>query len=475
VNKTVLLRPFLLFFAVFLALPLFGQFGNEWIHLNQQYFKIPVAKDGLYRLSYADLQDAGFPSSADYQRIQLFHRGVEQRINIVKANLGVSQLQPGDYIEFYGIKNSGTSDTELYKLGTQPHTYYNLYSDTTYYFLTFNTGLDLGKRMETFSENNVGGIPVEVLHSEEKLQVYSSEYSSGILYGDFVQNSFFETGEGWTGDQIVTNAFIDFQFENLLNGVTSAGSPQIEIQLTGRAGVLHRAEVSVGQVTPSRVVGSGDFTNFNILTLTRTLNWSDIGGDGKMVVRVKALGVNGASDRLSVSYIKITYPQAFNQSSATEKIYRLNANVSNKSYIEIQNAPAGLRLYDVTDSGNVLKIGTFTTPTFNAIVPNTSSQRKILATTVFTTPPIRKVSFQTFDPSVPDFIIISHPALMEPSGSYADPIKAYAAYRASPQGGSYDTLIASMPQLYDQFNYGEVSAMAIRRFMQFMVSGGSPR
>ena len=472
-NKTLLKRPVLLLFAIILAWPLYGQFGNEWIQFNQQYFKIPVAKDGVYRLTYADLQGAGFPSNADYQRIQLFHRGVEQSINIVKANLGVSQLHPGDYIEFYGIKNSGVSDTELYKTGTQPHTYYNLYSDTTYYFLTVNSGLILGQRMDTYTE--VNSLPAENFHADEKLQVYSTEYSSGIAYGSFTQNSFFETGEGWTGDQIVTNTFIDYQFENILNPATSSGSPQIEIQVTGRAEVIHRAEISVGPATPSRVIAIGDFANFNTLNITQTLNWSDIGADGKIVVRVRALGINNASDRLSVSYIKITYPQTFNQAGAAEKIFRLNPNASNKSYIEIQNTPVGLRLFDVTDSNNVLKIGTFNSPVFNAIVPNTATTRKILATTLFTVPEIKKVSFRNFDPAAADYIIISHPALMKPGGTYVDPVKAYAAYRASVEGGSYDTLIAKMPQLYDQFNYGEVSAMAIHRFMRFLLNGGSPR
>ena len=50
---------------------------------NQQYYKIPVAKDGIYRLTYTDLQNAGFPvGSIDPRRIQIFHRGVEQRITV---------------------------------------------------------------------------------------------------------------------------------------------------------------------------------------------------------------------------------------------------------------------------------------------------------------------------------------------------------------------------------------------------------
>lgn len=61
----------------------FGQFGNEWVKFNQAYYKIPIAKDSIYRLTFADLVNAGFPTGAvDPRRIQLFHRGVEQAIYV---------------------------------------------------------------------------------------------------------------------------------------------------------------------------------------------------------------------------------------------------------------------------------------------------------------------------------------------------------------------------------------------------------
>src|SRR5262245_54143734 len=125
---------FVIFFTVFATISAFAQFGNEWIKFNQQYYKIPVAKDGIYRLTYTDLQNAGFPvGSADPRRIQIFHRGVEQRI-WVEGEMDAA-FNPSDYIEFYGKKNDGVSDAELYKpASAQPHQYHNLYTDTTAYF-----------------------------------------------------------------------------------------------------------------------------------------------------------------------------------------------------------------------------------------------------------------------------------------------------------------------------------------------------
>ncbi|HEY9487518.1 MAG TPA: C25 family cysteine peptidase, partial [Chryseosolibacter sp.] len=50
------------------------------------------------------------------------------------------------------------------------------------------------------------------------------------------------------------------------------------------------------------------------------------------------------------------------------------------------------------------------------------------------------------------------------------PVKAFAEYRALPEGGGFDTLIMNIDQLYDQFNYGEASPRAVYQFMKFFAS-----
>src|SRR5688572_23734724 len=325
------------FFAVFVTLGAFAQFGNEWIVPGQQYYKIPVGKDGIYRLTYSDLQSAGIiPGNLDPRRIQIFHRGIEQHIHVEGEIDAV--FNPTDYLEFYGRKNDGASDTELYKLDTQPHTYYNLYNDTTFYFLTVNPLAQLGLRMND-DETTSPVIPAEAFHYDQKLRVLTTQYATGQVYNTYLQNSFFETGEGWTGDEIGQNSFIDYVIDNILFTSQTSGNPQLEIQVVGRADVSHSVEVSVGPSVPSRIVSTLNFPGAEVRTIPVALNWSDIGADGRMIVRVRALGVGGAADRLSASYIKVTYPQNFNQAGATEKVFQLKENVSNKSYIEIQNVP----------------------------------------------------------------------------------------------------------------------------------------
>src|SRR4051812_28349683 len=100
-----------------------AQQANAWINFSQEYYKIPVTKNGIYRLTYADLQAAGVPLAAvDPRRINLLHRGVEQSIFVQGQN--DATFDPTDYIEFFGERNDGTLDTDLYSAPElQPHKY----------------------------------------------------------------------------------------------------------------------------------------------------------------------------------------------------------------------------------------------------------------------------------------------------------------------------------------------------------------
>ena len=442
--------------------------GNEWINFGQPYFKIPVAKDGIYKVSYLDLQAAGFPTDADPFKIQLYHRGIEHAIYVEGQADG--QFNPIDFIEFYGQKNDGTVDAELYRPSSnQPHSYYNLYSDSTSYFLT--VGLSNGKRIVDFFEANTTSIPTEISHREEKLKVFTVDYATGTNYGTDVQSTVFDAGEGWTDSQITTNVTRSYVFTNVVLGVTTTSNPQLEIAMVGRGGMQHAVEVYVG----GGLVNTVNFYGEGSAIFSQAINWTDIASDGTLSVLIKVVGVGGNPDRISISYMKLNYAQQTDSQGSTEKVFVLNENPLNKSYIEINNTISNLRLFDITDPSNVSKIGTTTTATLNAVVPFTNTSRKILMTSIVTVPSIKSVTFRKIIPAAHDYIIISHPLLRKPGGDYYDPVVAYAAYRASDEGGKYDTLVVNIQQLYDQFSYGESTPVAIFRFMKFLSAAHLPR
>ena len=469
-----------LFFSFVLAISqvsAFAQVGNEWIKFNQFYYKIPVAKDGIYKLSYSSLRDSGFPVDLiDPRRIQLYHRGKEQSIFVQGES--DARFDAGDFVEFYGKRNDGTMDAELYVPSTsQPHPYYNLYNDTTSYFLTFNPGAVAGKRMDSFFEVNVTSIPKDTYHTDEKLLVLTDTYSTGVTYGNYLQSTIFDQAEGWSGAEIRQTQFLDYTLTNVLQGVTAQSKPILEIGLMGRGEMIHEAVISVGANAGAvHAVTTKDFFGYTSLTFSQIIEWTDIGADGKVVVRVLANGVGGQPDRFAVSYIKLRYAQKTDAAGSTEKIFNLAENPYGKSYIEIQNPAASTRLFDVTDPDNPVIIGTTSTATLNAVVPYTTTSRKIYATNVDMTPAtIRPVSFRQITPGAQDYVIISNRSLMKPALGYPDAVKAFGGYRASASGGAYDTLIVDVNQLFDQFNYGETSPVAIFHFMKFLCSATPPK
>lgn len=468
-----------LLFSFFLIFPWqgFSQYSNSWVIPGQIYYKIPVAKKGVYKLTFADLQNAGVPVTAiDPRLIQIFHRGKEQAISVQGQSDAV--LNPNDYIEFFGQANDGTLDKTLYKPTTaQPHHHYNLYSDTTAYFLTWSLAAVPGKRITVFDEVNVTNMAKEIAHNEERLLINKTQYSGGVTVGDLLQYTHFDMGEGWTGNAVVQGQFIDYTIDLINQIESSSGNPQIEILLVGRDQIPHTAEILVGPTAGLlRTISTTVFNDFEAVKVNVPLNWSDIGSDGKMVVRLAAPTATTNRPQFSASYLKLIFPQNFQSNGLTEKVFYLQPRQSGKSYVEWNDAPTAMRIWDVTDPNAIVSIGTRSSGnSMTAVVGSTEAPRTLFAFTTTSTPALKRIGFRLIDPTSSDYIIISNRLLMKPALSYNDPVKAYAGYRASPEGGSFDTLVVTVDQLYNQFNYGEISPLAIYEFMRFMVDKGKPR
>ena len=99
----------------FFATIFFWTFGvlhaqeNSWINYNQQYFKIQVVRDGMYRIYKSDLISANIPANIiNADHLQIFHNGEEQYIYISGVNSD-GTLETNGYIEFYSQRNSATA------------------------------------------------------------------------------------------------------------------------------------------------------------------------------------------------------------------------------------------------------------------------------------------------------------------------------------------------------------------------------
>ncbi|GAB3989309.1 hypothetical protein GCM10028807_13930 [Spirosoma daeguense] len=459
---------------------------TRWISYSQNYYKIPIAKAGLYRITTSELQRAGIPiQQINPVTIQLVHRGVEQAIYVEGEN--DQRFDATDFLEFYGRGNDGIQDSLLYEPTTaQPHTYYSLFSDTTAYFLTWRLDNKPGKRMQAYTDTTYAGLQPEPYHWEEELRVFTDTYPAGTIYplgagygnGSILSN--YDTGEGWTGPVVTAGNRFDqmFSLTNFSHATDSSGSqirPKASYLLVGRSARLHRIACLAGSsITSLQPLDTAHFSDYRSLRIDTEIDGNAISSSGSLVLSAQP---NEIGEEISVSYLKLRYPQRTDLTGKSQKLFHLRSNVNGRSWLNIANTPANTRLFDISDSGNPIRIQISpVAQQWKGVIRNSQSERTLLATNQpMKVPAIRPVTFRKFATSNANFLIITHPLLQQPAGNEANPIQAYAAYRASEAGGRFDTLTVNISQLVDQFSYGERHPLAIRRFADYMLRSGNSR
>ncbi|MCV9385648.1 putative type IX secretion system sortase PorU2 [Reichenbachiella ulvae] len=477
-------RSKLLLWIVFILCSWISQaqpYGNEWINYNQSYYKIPIAENGIYRISRSELAAAGLPvGSIDPRKFQIFHQGVE--IDILVEGEGDGSFNTNDFIAFYAEKNDGTTDTPLYVTPeAQPHTYYNIYSDSSAYFLTYRLDPNFGNRMLEFKENNVGGLSPENYFISEELQVNTSSYYQGLSYGfsDETLLGSYDYFEGWTGAFVTRNQSIEQTLTGLTQTVQDNYIPNIEILLAGGNNNGHNVEVYVGpSSTNVRLIETASFNGDENYLVSQNLEWTDISAAGELYIRADVLGVDGRQDRVAISYIKINYSKGFDLENSSDHYINLKTNLNDKSYLSFQNSLSNILLLDISNKEEPIFIGVneFVSE-FNAIVDNTSTFNRSLYTQsgYKSISSIEPVTFNNFDPSLYDYLIITHEALRaNTTDNSGDQVAAYKTYRESAAGGSHTVLDLDIDQIFNQFNYGNPSPLAIKRFCEYMYENGTP-
>ena len=449
-----------------------GPVGNEWIVSGQRYFKVKVAKDGIYKLDYQYLTRAGITGVAPSQ-LQVWRRGREVA---VYGGGNQAAFDASTFLEFYGQHNDGRLDGELYKSPSdQAHPYYSFYTDTAAYFITWSPSRG-GRRM---AQPVVAGGAVHPhrLFSQVNLKVnfFLDSPAEKDVYLPWVQ-----AGEGFFGGG--TN---DAPSDSLIRNVAPTGPlPRVEVAMFGANGLSHTTQVlAVPPTGASRQLGvirySGRVLGVGSFQMLR----SDVSATGRLTVRYQLDASHVPGDNYYAAYVRYTVPQVSRWFANRHQINFQNDSLLTGSAtyeFALDSIPATVAGFDVQDQYNVQRIansGSGTGPR-RYVFPNanaSATHQLVLADEVALAVPLlpaREVKFRVINPATPNFIIITHPLLMkaEPTSISGNAAKDYAIYRASVAGGRYDTLMVTAPQLYDQFTYGDRSWLALRHFSRWLVA-----
>ncbi len=145
----------------FIALSAQETYFNEWIDYNQTYYKFRIAEDGLYRIPYSALQQAGL-AEKNPDGFHLFSRGEE--VPIFLSSNSNETFGSDDFIEFYAQKNDGSFDTQLFQNPDWQLTdRQSLFTDSIGYYLMWDDSFE-GERVEVVENDLSGELPEKEMY-----------------------------------------------------------------------------------------------------------------------------------------------------------------------------------------------------------------------------------------------------------------------------------------------------------------------
>jgi hypothetical protein len=426
--------------------------GNEWINYDQQYFKIQVNSDGIFRVTYTQLLQAGVPVNLiDPRWIQIFHKGEEQYIYIQgEGTTGI--FDPTGYIEFYGQRNRAELDLEFFD---DPNNCvnldYSIHNDTAAYFITWNNSIS-NRRMTSVNQTDYSPyIPNAQLYCYRNIR---TNYTATYYWGS--TRSLFTEGEGWFDNAAITEEAPRTKTISVPNIFSGSISSYFEIAVVGApanqvvSSVPHHLKVNfLGQTRIDRTYSGYQFIRENI-----TLPSSQLSSSISFVFSSNDITQPDIVDRNVVSYINIKYPHTWDFENLSYFEFFLPANsLSEKDYLEITNFSTGstVYLYDISNHERISVQNS--SGVLRTLVNNTDTERFLILTNQSGYKSVNSVSmvsssnkFTNYESlySNSDYLIITHKSLWGSAQDYAD-------YRNS---SGFNAALIDIDELYNQYAWG---------------------
>ena len=400
----------------------------------QPGYKMLVKETGMYFLTRAMLAGAGLPvDSLDPRTLRVYNAG--QELAILVNGEGDGHFDEGDGVLIYG---QGIN---------------NRYTDTDVYWLTY--GGAAGRRMGSTTSLGAGAaVPSypATLHQETNLFYVSSLPE--------------EPGfDHWYGPRITASGGApgrrDFIFSTSL---LAAGShvARVRALLAGNTTGVHHLRLYVNDQQIADTSWS-----FRTVKLAEADFPQSYLTEGNSTIRVELVNDTPAqvTDQVYVDWVGVTYQR---QPVAINSSLRFAGEGTGPQQYEIKGfATSQVEVYDVTDAANVTRISGA------AITPDGGSQTLRFVVnqgqprTYFALNNDRRLAPSAIVPDAAsdlqnsangaDYLIVSH-------GDFIPALQPLANLRAA-QG--MRVKVVDVQDVYDEFNFGTMSAESIRDFLAF--------
>lgn len=441
----------LIYCLLFLPVVTFGQLANDWINYNQSYFKFPIVNDGVYRISYLQLVNAGVNiTNIDPRNIQVFAKGKEQAIYVEGESDGV--FDANDFIELYCEPNDGWYDHKLFSDSAHvfnPH--YSMYTDTAYYFLTWNNQVG-NKRMNSDVDLNFNAYPLSPYFWCETKNVGTKSFNVGQTtpFGWAVPE--YSKGEGWYDSQVFGQ---NQSTKKLSTPFKKVGGPDgwVKTKIGGMGTYTHFVEIFLND----SMIYKDDFFDKETVLAEHVIP-SDWIEDETEINYKSVTPILNSKDKFSIAYSHIRYARDYNLGNESSFMMNVPPGNAAKDLLVISdydNLSKTVRLYDLTGGTRITvqPLG----GQYYALVPNAGVERKCFITSdasVRSVDNLEAVSggssqFIDYQSEIAanggvEYLLLSASKLMAAAEDYGD-------YR---ENNGLKTTVVDMDQLYDQFSYG---------------------
>ncbi|HCA42577.1 MAG TPA: hypothetical protein DEP28_04910 [Bacteroidetes bacterium] len=456
-------KKIILFFLLLAPGFLYSQNFN-WITPGKTYIKLYITEDGMYRIDRNDFLNTGVnPSTIDPRTVKLFFKGNQVPLFFQGEDDGV--FNDNDFFDFYGIRNSGGltpyrngfTNTIAYTVDE----YYNLYSDTSAYFIDW--GGANGNRYSVFTNSSSLSFPQNFtsksIHREVDFKYYLGETTNpNSDYRYF--NTELAVGEGWfwkemksQSDSVIVDNFL---VENLNpNGNASIRVNAYPNSILPNFPNEHKIQLRINSIIVD-TVEANDYTRIDT-TISFPAN---ILVNGNNNIYIRYLSPSNATEvYLNYNYYRITYNTAF--SFINNKFsFNLTGSDSTLRQFKISSASVSNPVY-IYDVNNFRKIqnNSFSSDTL-IFSGNSNSKFEIYNTNNLKKPAkIRQriVPNLVSNSTGADYVIVYNKF-------FESSVNQLTSHRES--FNNFRVFKAEIEDIYDVFNFGIENPLAVRLFLK---------
>jgi len=442
--------------AVKLPLPQKNKTSTSSVLAEGDWYKIGVVNSGIFKITYNFLKNIGVDvDNIEAKNIQVFggQQGMLPGKNIDARTDDLEEM--AIYVHGENDGKFNKSDFVLF-YGNSPNTWYlnqttqrfehkiHEFSDTTYYFLTFNQGA--GKRISNQASSPLG--PTYTSSAFDDYQFYEKDNINLI-----------KSGRIWLGEKfdILNDYNFSFNFPDIVPGSTI----YLKSSVFARSGSVSTFTISAGGNNLSQSVQGTQVTCYYCnYAEPSTSNYTFTASNSLVNINMK-YNKNSAQDMGWLNYLALNVRRNL-KLSGNQLIYRDKNSVGsgNVTQFILSGVNNSTSVWDISDFFNIKKQeGTISGNSFEYKVP-TSYLREFIA---FNIPDSLNISYcgkvknqNLHALSQADLIIVSHPNFLAAATDLAN-------FRKE-QGLSVN--VVSTQEIYNEFSGGATDIVAIRDFVR---------